>query len=485
MKKIFLTLILMLVSATSVFAAKVPDNVKSLITKDFAKTDFRFDGLITLPDGTLYLPLYPALVKKPEKLEIKSTIPANKTLAEEPDVVILNNDFALLKVLVDQKGRKTVLNMKEPPIEVRTGLLPQDMLVPTGLVIPDNIKGIIGNLQISTAIDAGLRVQTQPIWEYQTVKTSVTGKNLVSKVPQLQNKTLYITTCYSKNIQVVQGESVKPEYALSQKTISFDIKATPDEKFLMVTSYSKTFLNVISLADEKVIKQIDLTTPGEEIVIDKTKNKAYVSSGEASSIYVIDLNTMTLKQKIKVKGMCERLSLSDDGTKLFYDDKKTNDIWVIELDNEFAIKNIGSIPNISKIAFSQGKIYIVSRTRSKLAVIDYVTSGLIKEMDVELKPIDMLAYKNNLFVLSAQNNKIQVLDTTTDEITNSIELNTGGFSTKIYRIKNTNIALVMNTKADKYSVLDLDKKEVIKTNNLEIPVSNIVVVNKVRKINSK
>lgn len=483
MKKIVLILILMLATTTNAFAAKVPDNVKELVKKDFAKADFRFDGLITLPDGTLYLPLFPALVKKPAEILVESTIPANKKLIDEPEVIILNNDFAFLKIITDTKGRKTVLNVKEPPLEVRTGLLPQDLLVPTGLIIPDNIKGIIGNLQIATAQDAGLRVKTEKIMDYK--KTSITTKNLVTKVPQLVNKTMYIATCYSKNIQVVQGESSAPEYALAQKNIPIDIKATPDEKFLLVTTYSKTFVDVISLADEKVIKQIDLTTQAEEIVIDKVNNKAYVSSGEASSIYIIDLGTMTLKQKIKVKGMCNKLFLSDDGTKLLYADKKTNDVWVIELDNEFVIKNIGSFPNISKIVFTQGKVYVTSRTKNRLAIIDYATLGLIKEADVEAKPIDMLVYKNELYVLSAQNNVVQVFDTLTDEIISTIYLNTNGFSTKIYRIKNTNIALVTDTKTDKYSVLDLDKKQVIKTNNLQIPVSTIVVVNKVKKINNK
>jgi len=481
MKKIVLILILMLATTTSAFAAKIPDNVKELVKKDFAKADFRFDGLITLPDGTLYLPLFPALVKKPAALVVESTIPANKNFIDEPEVIILNNDFAFLKIITDTKGRKTVLNVKEPPLEVRTGLLPQDLLVPTGLIIPDNIKGIIGNLQIATAQDAGLRVKTEKIMDYK--KTSITTKNLVAKVPQLANKTMYIATCYSKNIQVVQGESSAPEYALAQKNIPIDIKATPDEKFLLVSTYSKTFLDVISLADEKVIKQIDLTTQAEEIVIDKANNKAYVSSGDASSIYIIDLTTMTLKQKIKVKGMCNKLYLSDDSTKLLYADKKTNNIWVIELDNEFIIKNIGSFPNISKIAFTQGKVYVTSRTKNRLAIIDYATLGFIKEVEVEAKPIDMLVYKNELYVLSAQNNVVQVFDTLTDEIISTIYLNTNGFSTKIYRIKNTNIALVTDTKVDKYSVLDLDKKQVIKTNNLQIPVSTIVVVNKVKKIN--
>lgn len=483
MKKIILILILIFATATTVFAAKIPDNIKNIVKKDFAKADFRFDGLVTMPDGTLYLPLYPALVKKPEVLEVKSTVPANKKLVDEPEVIIFNNDFVLLKILIDQKGRKTVLNVKDPPVEVRTGLLPQDMLVPTGLIIPDNIKGIIGNLQIPTALDAGLRVQSEPILENKIIKTTQATKDLVAKVPQLTNKTLYIATCYSKNIQVVQGESKAPEYALAQKAIPIDIEATPDDKFLLVSVYSKTFVDVISLADEKVIKQIDLTTPAEKIVIDKISNKAYVSSSDASSIYIIDLNTMVLKQRIKIKGACEKLSLSEDGSKLFYVDRKTNDVWVIELNNQFVIKNIGNFPNVSKIEFAQGKIYITSRTKNRLAIVDYATLGLIKEVEIEAKPIDMLVYKDNLYILSAQNNTVQVLNTITDEFTDTIKLNTAGFSTKIYRIKNTNIAIVTDTKTNKYSVLDLDKKLVIKTNILEIPVSEIVVVPKVRKIN--
>lgn len=485
MKKILLILILMITTATGAFAQKIPDNVKAFIKKDFTKVDFRFDGLITLPDGTLYLPLYPALVKKPPVIEIKTTVPANKNLSDEPDIIVLNNDFAFLKVITDQKGRKTVLNLKEPPIEVRTGLLPQEMLVPTGLIIPDNIKGIIGNLQIPTALDAGLRINSEPFLEKKTIKTYKTSKNIVDKISQLQNKTMYIATCYSKNIQVVQGESNNPEYALAQKSIPIDIKATPDDKFLLVTSFSKTYVDVISLADERVIRQIDLTTQGGEIVVDKSRYKAYVASPDDSSIYVIDLYTMTLKQKIKIKGMCERLYLSDDATKLFYADKKKNDVWVIELNNQFTMKNIGNFPNVSKIAFAQGKIYLVSRTKNKLAIIDYATLSLIKEIAVLPKPIDMLLYKDNLYILSAQNNYVQVLNTINDAITNTINLNTNGFSTKIYQLKNTNIALVMDTKIDKYSVIDLDKKEVLKTNFLEIPVSEIVVVPKVRKVNGK
>lgn len=137
----------------NVYAAKIPDNVKNYVSKDFPKTNFRFDGVIILPDNTIYLPVIPAKVINPKELNIKATIPAGKTLAQKPDAIIFNNDLALLKVIEDGKGKRSVVQLQNPPDELKTGLLPQDMLVPRGLIIPENMKGIIGNLEIATMKD--------------------------------------------------------------------------------------------------------------------------------------------------------------------------------------------------------------------------------------------------------------------------------------------------------------------------------------------
>ena len=94
----------------------------------------------------------------------------------------------------------------------------------------------------------------------------------------------------------------------------------------------------------------------------------------------------------------------------------------------------------------------------------------------------MIAYNNNIFVLSAEDNVIQVVDIKSDEPSSIIKLSTGGFSTSMSMIPNTSLALVSDVKAGRYSVVDLNKKVVLKTNSLEIPVSNIVVGKNIRKI---
>lgn len=475
MRKLLILLFVIFLSANISFAAKIPENLQNFIEVSLPKTQFRFDGVIILPDATVYLPLFPAKPLEVEKIEVKSTIPSGKKLNDKPEVVIFNNNYVLLKVITDKKGGKTVLAPSEIPEEIRNGLLPQDMLVPKGLKIPDTLKGIIGNLDITLADTPNLKVAVPQV-KHTNIQTTVTP------VAELKNKTFYVATGYSKNIQVINSDSKTPAYALSQNHVPNCIKGYKNQ-FLLVTSFGCTSLNVISLADEEVIKEILFTSRPDEILIDNAKNIAYVSCPEDSSIYIVNLDTMTLSKQIKINGMCERLTLSDDGSKIFYADKKTNEIWAIELDNNYLLKDIGKFPNVSKIAFANNKLYITSRTKNHLAIIDYDTNGLIAEIEIAEKPIDMLAYRNNLFILSAQGNVIQAVDTKTDEITDLIYLNTNGFSTNITPVEGTNLAIISDTRASIYCVLDMVKKQIIKASPIEVPIRTIVVENKVNKIN--
>ena len=305
MKKLLGIFFVLVLSVTSVFAAKLPTDVQVYLKKNISGIDIRFDGVIILPDGTLYLPLYPASFKKPDKLEIAETYPSGVGINAKPDVVIFNNDFVLLKVLTNANGKKTVKRFDKPPILVKTGVLPQDMLVPNGLIIPENLKGIIGNLDIQLSPEQDIKVAAET---FTSARVNEANKNRKytnsSTVAQLKDKNLYMVTAYSKNISVVNGESLKADYALSQVATPIDAKLTKDGKFLLVTAYDSTLVNVISIADDRIIKQLDLTTQGGEIVMDYANNKAFIASPNASTIYVLDTSNMTLVQRIKINGIC-------------------------------------------------------------------------------------------------------------------------------------------------------------------------------------
>ena len=475
MRKFLLILGMLLISCTNVFAAKIPQEVKTYILEKIPQADIRFDGVIILPDNTIYLPLYPALFSDITKLKIKETFPENQELKQEPDVIIFNNDFTLLKVLSDGEGHRTVIHMTNPPLQVRTGLLPQDMLVPSGLIIPENIKGIIGNLKIDTKSEDIIRKENKDSFEeFLTEAEPDTPQTLIN---QLKNKILFVTTNYSKNIQVVEPAKAVPSYSLAQKSIPIDIKAVNNGKFLLVTTYDRPFVDIVSVADSRFIKQVNLSSNPEEILVDEPNKKAYITSPTASTIFVLDLNTMSLVQKIKINGYCENLLLAED--KLFYVDKLKNEIWSIELKNQYELKDIGKFPNVSALAFINNKLYISSRTKSRMAIIDYTTLGLINEFTTVNKPIAMLLNDKTLYVLGAHNNIIQKINTDNDTVTGSIELYTEGFSSGFHRIENTNLAVVTDLKNNKYSIIDLSKGKLLKSYTLNVPIKDVIITNKV------
>lgn len=479
MRKLLLILGIVLLSCTTAFAAKIPAEVQEYIQKTVPNTDIRFDGVVILPDNTIYLPLYPSLFSDIREIKVKQSFPAEKELSDKPDIIIFNNDFVLMKVLVDSAGRKTVLHQTTPPLQVRTGLLPQDMLVPSGLIIPENLKGIIGNLKIDTKQQDIIKLQAKE--SYEEFLSNVEPQGGQQLIPQLKDKRVFVITNYSKNIQVLDAAEASPEYALAQKSIPVDIKAVKNGKFLLVTSYERPFVDVISVADSRYIKQIALSSFAEEIVVDETNDKAYITSPNTSTIFVIDLKTMSLTQKIKVNGYCEKLIVTSDY--MFYVDKLKNDVWSIELNNGYTLKNIGRFPNISALAFANNKLYLSSRTKSRVAIVDYETLSLTNEFTTVNKPTAMVLFDKNIYVLGAQNNQIQKINTDNDKVLDTISLNTEGFSTVFNTVPKTNLGVVTDVKKNKYTIIDLEKGKVLKTYILNIPTKEVIITDKVKLFN--
>lgn len=477
MKKKFFTTILtlLLTSIHAAFAQQVPQNVQDFVKNFFTDTYFRYDGAVILPDNTVYLPVIPAKFDiDVENLEIKETIPANKDFSKLPDAVIFNNDFVLLKVLRDKNDTPTLLNQTNYPTEIKSGIFPQDLLLPRRLEVPEGLRNVLGSLESYSPEIDDFKINTNAGTDY-------TKKYF--NHPSLKNSVFYLTSPISKNIKVISSNNKKGYYYYQQKN-SPNKMAIYDDRYLLVSSYSKRALSVISIYDDVVIKEIPLKTTPDEILVNG--NKAYVTSSEGHCIYIIDLSNMTPTQQILINGMCEKLIISEDGTKLFYYDKQTKTLWGIETDNNYLLKDIGVFPNVSKIAYSEGKIYVTSRTKSRIAIIDYAEMNLVGEYDTEEKPVDMYVYNNNLYILSAGLNRIQVLNTETDDFVAEIALPTqDGFPNKFYRIKDEPLLLVTDSAHPVYYILDLNTNSLVLTQEIDEPIANLVMGKVIRKFNDK
>ena len=531
---IFTSIIFSVFICNSVFAYNFEQKLRKYLLKQEPNVEIRFDGLVTFPDGSRYLPITPSVSEDVGKVKIEYTYPNKKQLKDRPEVIVFNNNYSLVKIIPIDDEKYTLCSYEDLPMSVKTGLLPQDMLVPSGLIVPDHIKGIMGDLVIPLVSEVSI------------------GKKLVitarkySNIDKSVNNKLYLTTYFSSNlIRVFDAKTSKAIYTLNLNGMPKSIKPFYNERYLFVLLRGKDHIDIVDLKDESVARQLDFNVEPCEIVVDNLNNVAYVATNEENALYKIDCEDVTLVEKIKITGVPEHLTISSDGNRLVYIDKNTSKLYCITVDENYRVDEFCDTSNISKIIINDDNLYLVSRTKNLLEkyiitkkapteeehFINELRSGktveeyeseqkklkkashkkaygkryqegmvkvyrkrkssleeedpssyraqFLKEVMVAPKPMDMIEYNNLLYVLGAKENELYIVNTDSFDVEMIIKLPISGFCNKITKInENSNIALITNVVEKNYLIFDLDKKKTIQKVPIDANLSDIVIVEK-------
>ena len=542
-KKLFAILTLLFLSkGISAEAVMLPHSMQVYLFNNQPGVSIRFDGLINLPDGTTYLPVIPAVPNDVDKVSVKWTYPENKKLNDNPDIIVFNNNYSLLKVISDGKN-KTIASYNHIPEEVKTGVIPQDLLVPNGFYVSEDIAGIIGNLEIpvvATSLKGKSLVNTPAVKENKpqvkseknVVKTI--KKMLKTSMPSQLNNKMYLVTNFDSNyLKIFLPGRPEPIYGLKLKGVLKDAKVTPDGKYLLTAVFGKNSVDIADISNEQIAKSIDLEMQPSEIIIDDKSNKAYILSTEGKSLFIINLSTMSLSEKVELDAVPYRMSLSSDGNQLAYVDKLNDTIYILKLDDEFKNIPVTTLKNVSKVIIDNNRLYVVSRITNNLKVADYnlnkaiftgdetdekgvilqkklannthrllgsmsilpsgneeeepaeTDSALVKEAEFKtgFKPTDLYLYGNNLYVLCSGENKLYVFDILNMKFTKQIQLPLTGFARKITRVDNSEIALITDANSKKYCIINLNNGNIIGTYPLDLPVNFITIINKINNVN--
>lgn len=465
-------LLVYFLTAMSSYATKLPPNILQTLKTDLPKSVVRFDGLVSLPDGTVYLPVLPSNPKKNAVGKVVSTYPSNKKLSQLPEVVLFDSNFALLKVVKNKDGKPTVTDTKNIPFIVKTGLFPQDMLVPPGLIIPEDMQIMMGDLKIA--------LQNSNLTDIFKGAVEVKKADVDTKiipVPYMSGRTLLVTTLDSKVINVIPSDSTVPKFTLKLENLPKFVQPVCDDKYILVASAGKTYIDVADVAQEVLAKKIDLSFQPTEIILNSTKDKAYVAVGDDQSIFLIDLKTMALVEKIKIKGYPKNIFLTQDDKKLVYMDKNTGDIYTLALDETYLNKYVYNASNISKIAMKGTSIYLLSRTESDLIVVDTTIKDIIYKQPLAQKPVDMLLLDNKLYILCAAN-ELDVFNLDDYSMVTRVKLPSDGFSKKLVKVPDTNIILITNVTDKKYFVYDTEKNAILQTVKTSVYINDLMLMNK-------
>ncbi len=462
-------------------ASRLPDDFWAYLQKQFPNSTQRFDSLVILSDGTTYIPLYPAQTSEEKNIKLEYTYPLGLSLASKPEVAIFNNNFVLLKLLRDKNGNFSITKNEDLPLKVKLGVMPQDMLVPVGLQVPESLMLTLGDLVIPQKNDNMIVVATDA-----KIGNNKDEKDKITPLNELRNKKTLISTDKSKFVLIYNGEGKNSLYELKLNGLPSKIVASNKSKFALVMYFGSKTVEIIDLTNERMVSQINLDDMPKDADLDTVNNIAYVASANASSIYMIDLNSAKLVKVIKLEQSPEKVAVSNDGQSLCFTDRNTQKIYSLKLvDNSYVAKFIADGKNLSRILFKNGNIYTISRTDNKMSIYNEDEAFLTGEIKLHEKPTDAVFYQDKIYILCAQDNMVDVYDTKSQKIVENIVLDNNGFYSKITMIPNQPNALITGIQTKKFLLLNLEKMVITKKQNSNIDVANIVIIDSITPVESK
>ncbi len=474
--KALLTVLLMFTTSNFASASKLPDDVWTYVKGQLPRAVQRFDSVVVINDSVMYVPLYPAARNDVDKVELEYTYPKTNSLKSLPEVFILNNNYVFMKIFKDNKGNFTITKNQNLPEKVKLGVMPQDMLVPVGLSVPENMKIIMGDLIIPKRGDNLL---------ITTSESAVGEEDDVDIVPineLKQTKTFFVNN-KSKFVLVYNKGGAEPLYEIKLSGLPSKIVASPLTKFALTMYFGSKTGEIIDLVNERVLTKVEFENMPTDADLDKTTQMAYVTSAKANSIYMVDLNSASLVKTIKSDRAPDKISVSGEDKLLVFSDKINENIYIMNLaDGTYSIKKVANVQNLSTLLIGNGRILAVSRTQNK-ALLYKVQNfendeavQLIKELNLAEKPTDAVIYGNRAFILCSKDGIVNVYDFESDKMLEPIKLDESGFYSKISLVPNKSLAVVSGLGTKKVILIDLNNAKLEKKAPANIDVADVVMI---------
>lgn len=467
---------LLFFSSQSAFASKLPDNVWSYIKKELPKATQRFDSVVVLNNSVMYVPLYPAQRNDVQNINVEYTYPKASSIKSLPEVFILNNNYAFMKIFKDKNGNYSITKNENLPDKIKLGVFPQDMLVPTGLEVPESMKIILGNLVIPKKGDNLLITATD-------VSAGEDEDSDIVPMAELKQTKAFFINNKTKFVLVYNKGGAEPLYEIKLSGLPSKIIASPLTKFALTMYFGNKTAEIIDLVNERILKNIDFDNIPSDADLDTTTQMAYVTSAKANSIYIVDLNTASLVKAIKSDRAPDKISVSGENKLLVFSDKNNENIYMMDLSKDtYSIKKIANIQNLSTLLISNNKVFAISRTQNKAYIYKIngfdldVASELVSELDLAEKPTDAVIHNNKAFILCSKDGVINVFDFEQNKMLEPIALDSAGFYSKINLIPEKSMAIVSGINTKKVILIDLNAAKVEKKARANMDVADVVII---------
>jgi len=225
---------------------------------------------------------------------------------------------------------------------------------------------------------------------------------------------------------------------------------------LYIPNFSSNNVSVVNLLNDTVSSTISVgTSPFSATVLG---NKVYVANGVSNSISVIDTNSDTVTATISVGA--QPRSATAVGDKLYVNNYNGQSISVIDTKTNTVLSTISVGPTPSYSLLVGTKLYVPNGS-SQIKAIDTTTNTVSSTISPVGGGIlrDTASFGSKLYVADSQNDRILVINTSTDSVSTTI--NVGDAPIDTYTIDNR--LYVANNSGGSISAINMETDSVVDT----------------------
>ncbi len=468
----------------AVRATELPPTVLQFLKQKDPNVKVRFDGLVTMSNGESYVPVIqqdPVASADPQK--VLKVYPAT---GKNPDLIEFDNHFFLLRLIQTSTGRLTFPKLESDyPLALKEGLLPQDFVLPANLYIPVELKVILGALPYNPTYTPSAKPPVVPVAKKLEIpKTPAQVKvEAVEKPVPAGDRLGYVYDMGDQQLIAINPDTGKQVAEVTFGTVPASLTLSPDGQYLYAPSLSSNELIVVDTQANLIKTRIPVGQHPEGLVILESRHQLLVSNRFSPFVSVVETNTMDAATgKIDLPGNGDAMTVFPGANPAYVAvaDAVKPAVYLINLQSGTVEKTLKALPDISAMTVVKNdkgalELWVASRTDQKIMAIDPQTGLSTTTIAVGNKPVGFAQFGAKLYVLSAGDAEIDVVDLASRTKLPAVPLPADSFPSGFAVIPSQKLAYVTTANGSNLIYFNLATGQVEKTLTVDFRASLVAI----------
>lgn len=258
-------------------------------------------------------------------------------------------------------------------------------------------------------------------WGITKIGNSIQLGDLPLNIIISPNKTLAAVTNNGQSDQSIELIDLTKNVVVDSITIPkswYGLAFSSDNKFLFASGGNDNIIWKYEIKNYK-LKLIDSIILGEKypnkisptgITVNKNSTVLYVVTKDNNSLYIVDLRTNKITDKIKLDGEGYQCILSPDESKLYiscWGDKK---ILIFNTQNKEKLKaiHVGDHPNEMCLTKDGKFLFVANSMDNTCSVVDLTKNEVIETLDAAVYPNSPIGSTTNAVALSEDDRRLYI-----------------------------------------------------------------------------